>query len=83
MNIYVASSWRNLIQVCVVSRLREMGHEVYDFRNPSPDNQGFSWKEIAPDWENWTPDQYRKALQHPTAERGYKFDKDALDRCDA
>ena len=32
--IYVASSWRNVYYPEVVTRLREAGHEVYDFRNP-------------------------------------------------
>ena len=50
-NIYVASSWRNQYQQRVVSLLRELGHEVYDFRNPSPDNHGFSWSEIRPSVE--------------------------------
>ena len=38
MKIYVASSWRNAQQPAVVARLREAGHEVYDFRNPAPAN---------------------------------------------
>ena len=33
-NIYVASSWRNGYYPEVVAKLREAGHEVYDFRNP-------------------------------------------------
>ena len=32
--IYVASSWRNGVYPEVVAKLREAGHEVYDFRNP-------------------------------------------------
>ena len=31
--IYVASSWRNVFYPDVVQRLRDAGHEVYDFRN--------------------------------------------------
>ena len=31
--IYVASSWRNEYYSEVVQRLREAGHEVYDFHN--------------------------------------------------
>jgi hypothetical protein len=41
MKLYVASSWRNARQPEVVARLREAGHEVYDFRNPAPGNTGF------------------------------------------
>lgn len=83
MKIYVASSWRNTIQPLIVGLLRSKGHEVYDFRNPAPGQNGFSWREIHPDWENWTPEQYREALKHPIAEHGFKFDMDALRACDA
>lgn len=32
--IYVASSWRNKYYPEIVAKLRMMGYEVYDFRNP-------------------------------------------------
>lgn len=83
MIIYVASSWRNLLQPGIVHTLRRCGHEVYDFRHPAPGDDGFAWSAIDPNWEQWTPEQYRKALQHPLAVRGYAFDKGALDRCEA
>lgn len=83
MKIYVASSWRNLIQPEVVLRLRSLGHDVYDFRNPAPGNTGFSWREIHPDWENWTPEQYREALNHPVAKEGFRHDMTALRECQA
>lgn len=83
MKIYVASSWRNLLQPGIVLVLRGCGHEVYDFRNPSPGNTGFAWSAIDPHWEQWTPSQYRDALQHPIAKRGYGFDIDAVRGCDA
>lgn len=83
MKIYVASSWRNLLQPLIVKVLRSLGHDVYDFRHPAPDNDGFSWSEIEPAWQNWTPEQYREALKHPVAARGYGFDIDALRNCDA
>ena len=83
MKIYVASSWRNLLQPAVVSILRDCGHEVYDFKNPGPGDYGFSWKEIHPDWENWTPKQYREALENPIAKAGFKNDIDALEGCEA
>jgi nucleoside 2-deoxyribosyltransferase len=82
MNIYVASSWRNLLQPAIVRMLRQSGHEVYDFRNPAPGEKGFAWAEIDPDWESWTPDEYRAALKHPIARAGYAHDIGALKRCD-
>ena len=81
--IYVASSWRNTLQPTIVGELRKLGHDVYDFKNPTPGNEGFSWKEIEPDWLNWTPQQYREALKHPIARRGYESDITALRQCDA
>jgi|SRR5882762_5032650 len=78
MKIYVASSWRNEFQPAVVEVLRSMGHEVYDFRNPTEGNNGFAWSDIDQDWISWTSEQYKKALSHPVAEAGFKFDFDAM-----
>ncbi len=83
MNIYVASSWRNALQPAIVLALRSGGHEVYDFRNPAPNNKGFNWREIDPNWQDWTADEYREALQHPIAKAGYALDIAALKACDA
>lgn len=85
MYIYVASSWRNPWQPAVVEFLRssEMGHQrVYDFRNPAPGDDGFSWREVDPTWQRWTPERYRKGLAHPVAEAGFKSDRDALAFCE-
>ena len=81
--VYVASSWRNRYQPKVVGTLRGCALRVYDFRNPAPCNAGFSWSEIDPQWETWTPDQYRKALDHPVARAGHRLDMDALLSCRA
>jgi hypothetical protein len=78
MKIYVASSWRNKYQPLVVDRLRQLGHEVYDFRNPKTGDNGFHWSEIDENWESWTPDEYFMALSHPIAEKGFKSDFDAM-----
>lgn len=62
MKIYVASSWRNLLQPSIVVILREHGHDVYDFRHPiinDPNSSGFNWREIDKNWQNWTPKEYR------------------------
>lgn len=83
MKIYVASSWRNYLQAGVVGMLRQMGHEVYDFRHPQPGNEGFHWSAIDPNWKQWTPDEYKAALQHPIAKSGFEFDMKALEQCDA
>src|SRR5688572_21392889 len=83
MRIYVASSWRNGAQPAVVDALRGDGHEVYDFRNPKPGDNGFSWREIDPDWQRWSGEAYRKALEHPVARKGFASDMRALLECDA
>jgi hypothetical protein len=82
MRIYVASSWRNIYQPTIVKALRGEGYDVYDFRNPSPGDDGFSWSEIDPAWQSWTPAQYREALQHPLAQVGFAQDKLALQTAD-
>ena len=76
--IYVASSWRNPYFPEVVKRLREAGHEVYDFRNPPHGGAGFHWADIDPDAPNWTYAQYAEGLLHPLAERQFQADIDAL-----
>ena len=54
--------------------LRDLGHEVYDFKNPPHGNGGFQWSDIDPDWQNWTTEQYREALNHPIAQKGFDSD---------
>jgi len=83
MKIYVASSWRNVLQPSVVTRLREEGHSVYDFRHPTKDNDGFSWAKIDPNWLAWDPRQFRAALDHPIAKEGFSYDIKALEGADA
>ena len=76
--IYLASSWRNHYQPAMVSFLRDIGHEVYDFRNPVPGDQGYSWAEIDPDWQRWEPRDFRTALWHPIAEDSFGKDMGAI-----
>lgn len=80
--IYVASSWRNIAQPGVVTMLRQAGHEVYDFRHPPHGDAGFSWREIDPNWQQWSAQQYREALKSPEAERGYRSDMDGMEWAD-
>ena len=80
--IYVASSWRNPYFPDVVERLRQEGHEVYDFRNPPHGGQGFHWTDIDENAPRWTFDQYAEGLRHPLAERQFQADLEALDWAD-
>ena len=76
--IYVASSWRNQHYPEVVQRLREAGHEVYDFRNPPSGDPGFKWSSISSDYMQWSPVEYRAQLHHPKAERQFTNDIEAM-----
>ncbi len=76
--IYVASSWRNEYQQAVVQLLRKYGHEVYDFKNPAPGVQGFSWSSVDVNWKNWEVWQYIDALKHPMSERHFTLDFDGM-----
>ena len=83
MKIYVASSWKNNNhQPEVVIKLREAGHEVYDFRNP-PSGAAFMWDKIDSAWESWSLEEYLRNLKHPLAEAGFESDFDAMQWADA
>lgn len=81
MKIYVASSWRNSLQPSVVEALRDAGHDVYDFRNPAPGDNGFSWREVDPSGLR-TPEAYLRFIGHERCDAGFKLDMDALMWCD-
>ncbi len=76
--IYLASSWRNKDQQEVVAMLRAMGHEVYDFKNPTDGNKGFAWSDIDPGWQNWSPSEFRASLKHKIAQAGFRLDWSAM-----
>lgn len=70
--VYVASSWRNKHYPEVVKQLKSHGFDVYDFRNPPDGKGGFFWKDIDPNWEDWSTRDYIDNLHHPWAEYGFK-----------
>lgn len=82
MKVYVASSWRNPLQVGIVHALRALKIEVYDFRRPAPDKHGFSWGDIDSDWKNWPPEKLRESLKHPVAVAGFERDFSAMQWAD-
>lgn len=83
MKIYVASSWRCKYQPGIIDSLRKIGHEVYDFRHPRLNDYGFSWGDIASDWQNWNPEEYRQALTTQIAKGGFKSDFKGMKWADA
>lgn len=40
------------------------------------------WKNVDPDFDKWTVDEYKRGLEHPSSERQFKADLDALDWAD-
>lgn len=80
--IYVASSWRNVLQPGVVQDLRRYGHDVYDFRNPIEGDCGFHWSHIDLAWQTWNPSRFRDSLHHAIAERGFAVDFAAMQWAD-
>ena len=87
--IYAASSWRNPIQPEIVRRMRDAGHEVYDFRHPAPGQEGFSWLDCGgeaaaggPDAGARTIPAYLEAVRSKRAAQGFALDEAALEWCD-
>ena len=83
MKIYVASSWKNKFQPEIVTALRSLGHEVYDFRRPKSADGGFSWAKIDEDWRNWSVEEYVVSLDHSEAVAGFDSDFEAMQWADA
>ncbi len=85
MRIYVATSWKNTFQPETVKALREEGHEVYDFRNPTEGEYGFSWSKCGvSEYEGGPTDMatYARLLESSAAKKGYEFDINALTHCE-
>jgi hypothetical protein len=80
--IYLASSWRNELQPDVLALLESAGHHVYDFRNPGEGKKGFSWSEIDPHWQSWTPWAFTQALGTDIADRGFGNDWNGMEWAD-
>ena len=66
----------------VVARLRQEGHDVYDFRNPPLGGKGFHWTDVDENAPNWSFAQYAEGLRHPLAERQFGADLKALKEAD-
>lgn len=86
---YVASSWRNTQQPNVVRILRDLGHEVYDFKNPSEGDNGFHWSDVIEHYDRTSENQlaymeeYILALDTPIAKDGFNKDFGAMHWADA
>lgn len=81
--IYVASSWQNEYQPQFVQSLRKDGFEVYDFRHPNKESDGFHWSSIDPNWKKWSFKEFIvKGICHQKSADGFLRDISNLDICD-
>lgn len=81
--IYLASSWKNNDQPRVYLNLTQIGHEVYNFRNPPYRSSGFSWDNIDVNWKNWSSSEYMDNLLHdPKCSHGYLADLRGMEWAD-
>jgi hypothetical protein len=83
--VYVASSWRCLMQEAVVCTLKAAGIPHYDFKNP-PGGAGFGWGEVMPSFDvnrqEVHQDDYLAGLEHPRAIEGFGADFAAMEKAD-
>ena len=84
LKIYLATLWKNPYYEEVLKRLRDLGHEVYDFRDPSA---AFKWSNIQLDngktWQEWDAEDFFQALCTEETNRGFKRDFEAIKQCEA
>ncbi len=84
MKIYVAGSWKkSVLHEEVVRELKKAGFEVYDFKHPTKDDNGFHWSDIDPKYKEWTASQFKRNLEHPIANNGFAKDFSAMMNADA
>ena len=83
MKIYVASSWKNRFQPEIVTALRSIGYDVYDFRKPTHVEIGFNWSKIDEEWRSWSTEAFIHSLSHPEAVAGFSNDFEAMQWADA
>ncbi len=63
--------------------IRDLGKAVYDYRAPAPGETGFHWRDIDPDWQSWSAEDFIEGLRHPLAVHGFALDYDAMSMCEA
>lgn len=78
--IYLASSWRNNAYPSLLYLLRDQGHEVYDFKDPSA---SFYWANVDHNWKNWSAEEaWTKLNNNEEAIKGFERDAKAVASCD-
>lgn len=83
MNIYISSSWKNKASVrWLAEQLRCLGHEVYDFTDPSCRKTEEIPPEKFPDQYDPSKHCYVEYIQRPEWALAVEENRQALDRCD-
>jgi hypothetical protein len=83
--IYLSTSWKNRDRVRVLAnRLRQEGHSVYDFTDPTCRNVPEIPPESFPEQYDPAKHNYREYLtREPTWRQAVECNRDALNRCKA
>lgn len=76
--IIVATSYRNTAYENAVIKLKQWGHEVYDFKAEDDPAKPFSWSDIDPEYKTWTLEKYRTNLVHEKAVVRFRATLDAM-----
>lgn len=81
MKLYIASSWRNSLYEEILKKTREMGFEVYDFKQSET---AFAWEDVfdTPFWRELPTEELFQGLKDPSAKRAYAADMKALKDAD-
>lgn len=84
MKIYIATSWKNeALAKTVAQILRNDGHEVDCFCDPSSGRYVFHWTEFVEKEEDLKHYDAISFLNDPRTQRAFKEDKAYIDWCDA
>jgi hypothetical protein len=79
LNIYLASSWKNIYYPSTLHMLRDVGFQVYDFRDSS---SHFSWSDVDPNYKNWSMEEYLENLHNKKeVQIGFEADFNAMKEC--
>lgn len=86
MKIYVCSSWRNEYYPHVISAMRALKHEVWDWRNPPTGGNGFKWQDTGiPGYDDGGKVdriEWSAMLNSKAAQAGFASDLAGMNWCD-
>ena len=88
--IYISSSWRNTTQERLVKKLREQGHQVYDFKHPQGRNDENIWMQVTRkhglereyNFHSLTPQTYETIVADDDARQRFREHFEAMQDAD-